>query len=122
MLGNLCHRRPALVLGRIFHVIHEEGVPVFYDTDHRFTGIQFDFVSVVIIVSCRAVIGGFFPGNMDAPAVRKIPAVSCCIMALEGEITFLVTHFKVGILNQDIFEGQLFIIGFVDMWAVCRAG
>ena len=40
-------------------------------------------------------------------AVCKIPAVSCCIMALEGEITFLVTHFKVGILNQDIFEGQL---------------
>ena len=112
----------SFAFGGIFYIVHEEGIAVLYNTDHCFTRVQLNFVAVIVIISRRAVIGGLFPGDMDSFAVRKIPAVSCCVVALESKITFLVAHFKVGILDEYIFEGQLFVIGQIHMRAVCGTG
>ena len=52
-------------------------------------------------------IGGLFPGYMDAFAVCEKPAVPCGVVALECQIALGVAHLMVGILHQDIFERKL---------------
>lgn len=44
---------------------------------------------------------------MNALAVCKKPAVSCGVMTLESEITFIVANLVIGVLNQHILEGKL---------------
>ena len=91
--------------GRILYIVCQEGISVFHDTDHCFACVQQNFISVIIIISCRAVIGGLFTGNMDSPAVCEIPAVPRRIVALECKIALLIAHLKISILNEHIFKG-----------------
>ena len=94
-----------------------EVIAFFHDTDHGFPRIQYDFVTVVIIVSGGAVVAFLLPFYMDSPAVGKKPSVPCGVMALKGQIAFpQILIF--GILDQDVFESQLLAVSSVYMGAV----
>lgn len=62
------------------------------------------------------------PGYMDPLAVCEKPAVFCGVMAPESQIAFGVPHFVVGVLDQDILEGQLFSVGEIRVGAIGGAG
>ena len=47
---------------------------------------------------------------MNSLAIGKEPSVSCIVVALERQISLVVSCLVVGALNQDVLECKLFII------------
>lgn len=102
-------------------VIHIEGIAFLQNADHGLSGVQPDFVAVVIIISGSAVVRGFFPCDMNSLAIGKEPSVSCIVVALERQISLIISCLVVGALNQDVLECKLFIICKVNVGTVAVA-
>ena len=75
--------------------------------DIGFAGIELDFISIIIIISGRRVIGGFGPGDMNAPALGKVITISGGINGLEGKVSLGVPFGPLGILNDHVGKGEL---------------
>lgn len=87
-----------------------EGIPVFNNANHGFSGVQFYFIPVVIIEFGRIVISGFFPVHMDSFPVGEKISVPGGVMILEAKITLRIPHFMISELYKNIFESELCII------------
>ena len=98
--------------------VHQECVAFLKNADHCLSGVQLDFISVIVKVTGGAVIRSFFPGNMNAFPISKKPAVAGIVVALKRKITFLVPDFIIGILNQQVFKRELFVISQINVRAV----
>ena len=84
-----------------------DGLSFFYDTDICLTGIDLNFITVIVIEFGRSKVTFFFPCHMDTFAVCEVVAVLCGIVALEGQIAFFVSRFIVCELYKDVFECEL---------------
>ena len=84
-----------LLHGRTVLFVVAKGISVFYNTNHGLSGVQLNFIAVVIIELCRFVIRRLFPVDMDASAVGEIIAVPFGVMYLEGKITVLIPYFLI---------------------------
>lgn len=103
------------LLSHIYSVISEL-VAVLHDADHGLSGIELDFISVVVIESGGFVVRGLFPGNMDALAIGEIVSVLGIVMYLEGEIAVIISYLIVGKLYQNVLERELRVVeGRVNM-------
>ena len=98
-----------------------EGIAVLHDADHSLAGIEDDLIAIVVVVPRGTVIGGLLPIHVNPTAVRKEPAISRGVVALECQVTFAQFFIK-GILYQDVFESQLLAGRCIDMRSVRTAG
>ena len=130
--SDLCasaHRCPHYAYARLIarvnsqftSLMEREGIAVLHDADHSLAGIEDDLITIVVVVSRGAVIGGLLPIHVNPPAVRKEPAVSRGVVALECQVSLAQLFIK-GILHQNILESQLLAGQCIDMRSVRTAG
>ena len=81
-----------------------------YNEDGSLAGIDFNFISFIIIVSCRLIVGCLFPGYMDGFSVCEIVTISGSIVYLECKISFLIPDLMISKLNKNIFKCKLLIV------------
>ena len=80
--ARLCYRNSPFT-----SLMEREGIAVLHDADHGLAGIEDNLITIVVVVSGGTVIGGLLPIHMNPPAVRKEPAVSRGVVALECQVT-----------------------------------
>ena len=102
-------------------LMEREGIAVLHDADHSLAGIEDDLITIVVVVPRGTVIGGLLPIHVNPPAVRKEPAVSRGVVALECQVSLAQLFIK-GILHQNILESQLLAGQCIDMRSVRTAG
>ena len=99
-------------------LLRVEGLAVLQDADVGLARVQFDFVAVVVIEFGGAVVGILLPGYVDSLAVGEIVAVLGVVVALERQITLVVSGLIMSVLDQDVLEGQLLAGGGVHVGLV----
>lgn len=101
--------------------MEREGIAVLHDADHSLAGIEDDLITIVVVVPRGTVIGGLLPIHVNPPAIRKEPAISRGVVALECQVSLAQLFIK-GILHQNILESQLLAGQCIDMRSVRTAG
>ena len=115
-----CQALPGLCT---FYLLKGNSIADFHDTYHGFTGVQDDFVALVIIVSGGGeIILALFPVDMNALTAGEEPAILTGVGTIDGEISMIIDCILMYELNDHIGEGQLLAVYGIDVGTIGGAG